>query len=211
MAVLRGGADNLIEDIGRPAAREMPLSHRRLTRWLTQPLIAGRWALACGIGAVAIPTLVRFSVNGVVSGCEYTPYLPFVLLAAILLRWWQAAVVTVACAAIFSGVILGSPTNFLEDACTRSSVAMFLAGSAMIISIVVATRRLAARMFSHSDEASGGVIFSMEDGHVWASWYGQGPPVCLGSQQRVGEMMEDFLAQEELAKRFAGRTSEAGG
>jgi hypothetical protein len=62
-------------------------------------------------------------------------------------------------------------------------------------------------MFSHADEAKGGVIFSMEDGHVWASWYGQGPPVCLGSQQKVGRMMEDFLAQEELAKRFARQAS----
>jgi hypothetical protein len=108
-------------------------------------------------------------------------------------------------------VFLDSPAEFLRDACVISSVAMFFAASAMIISIVVAIRRLTARMFSHADEASGGVIFSMEDGHVWASWYGQGPPVCLGSQQRVGEMMEDFLAQEELAKRFANKATEPGG
>ena len=172
-----------------------------------QPFVTGQWALACGIGAVVIPTIVRFSVNGVVSGCEYTPYLPFVLLSAVLLRWWQAGAVTLASAAVFSGVFLGSPTEFLHDACTLSSVGMFFAASTMIISIVVAIRRLTARMFSHADEAKGGVIFSMEDGHVWASWYGQGPPVCLGSQQRVGRMMEDFLAQEELAKRFADQAS----
>jgi hypothetical protein len=46
------------------------------------------------------------------------------------------------------------------------------------------------------------VIFSLDRGQVWASWYGQGPPVLLGSQRRVGEMMKDFLAHEELAKRL---------
>lgn len=172
-----------------------------------QPFLTGQWALVCGIGAVSIPTLIRFAVNGVVSGCEYTPYLPFVLLSAILLRWWQAALVTLASAAVYSGVFLGSPMELLQDACTTYSVGMFFAASTMIISIVVAIRRLTARMFSHADEAKGGVIFSMEDGHVWASWYGQGPPVCLGSQQKVGRMMEDFLAQEELAKRFARQAS----
>jgi hypothetical protein len=186
------------------------MSRTRLTRWLKQPFVTGQWALACGIAAVALPTLIRFSVNGVVSGCEYTPYLPFVLLSAILLRWWQAGLVTLACAAVYSGVFLSSPMLLLQDECAIYSVGMFFAASTIIISIVVAIRQLTARMFSHADEASGGVIFSMEDGHVWASWYGQGPPVCLGSQQRVGRMMEDFLAQEELAKRFAGRTGDPG-
>jgi hypothetical protein len=186
------------------------VSRTRLSRWLKQPFVTGQWALACGIGAVAIPTAIRFAINGVISGCEYTPYLPFVLIAAILLRWWQAGLVTLACAAVFSGVFLGSPLDLLRSSCTGYSVGMFFAASAMIISIVETTKRLTVRMLSHADEASGGVIFSMEDGHVWASWYGQGPPICLGSQQRVGEMMEDFLAQEELAKRFAGRTDEPG-
>jgi hypothetical protein len=183
------------------------MSYTRLTRWLKQPLVTGRWAVACGIGAVALPTLIRFSVNGVVSGCEYTPYLPFVLLSAILLRWWQACLVTMACAAAYSGVFLSSPVVILQDACAIYSVGMFFAASTMIISIVAAIRQLTARMFSHADDASGGVVFSMEDGHVWASWYGQGPPVCLGSQQRVDRMMEDFLAQEELARRLSDQST----
>jgi hypothetical protein len=183
------------------------MSHTRLTRWLRQPFVTGQLALACGIGAVVIPTILRFSVNGVVTGCELTPYLPFVLLSAVVLRWWQAGAVALASATLFSGLFVGSLTKILNSTCTITSVGMFLAASAMIILIVVAVRQLAARMFSHADEAPGGVVFSMEDGHVWASWYGQGPPVCLGSQQKVGKMMEDFLAQEELAKRFAGQAS----
>ena len=166
-------------------------------------MLTGRWALVCGIAAVAIPTLIRFAANGVVSGCEYTPYLPFVLLSAIILRWWQAATVALAQAAVFSGVILSSPRLFLDDACAQSSVGMFLAASATMIVIVIAIKHVIAGNLSHSDESAGGVVFSMEEGQVWASWYGQGPPVCLGSQEKVGEMMGDFLAQEELAKRLA--------
>jgi len=174
----------------------------RLTHWLQAPFVTGRLALLCGIGAVAIPTLIRFSANGVVTGCEFTPYLPFVLLSAILLRWWQAGGVALASAAVFSGLFVGPPKELLDQACVLSSVGIFLAASAMIIGIVVVLKRTIAGTFSHPDEASGGVVFSLEEGQVWASWYGKGPPVCLGSQSKVGEMMQDFLAQEELAKRL---------
>ena len=53
-----------------------------------------------------------------------------------------------------------------------------------------------------ADESPGGIVFSLDDGKVWASWYGQGPPVLLGSQKKVSGMMEDFLAQEEVGKRL---------
>ena len=177
----------------------------RLTRWLQAPFVAGWLALLCGIVAVALPTLVRLSVNGTVSGCEYTPYLPFVLLSAILLRWWQAGLVALTSAAVFSGLFVGPPNEFLQQSCAISAVGMFLAASAMIIGIVIVIRRVIAGILSHPDAASGGVIFSLEEGKVWASWYGQGPPICLGSRQRVGKMMEDFLAQEELAKRLSSQ------
>ena len=164
-------------------------------------------ALLCGIGAVALPTIIRVAVNGAVTGCEFTPYLPFVLLSAILLGWWQAGAVALASAAVFSGLFIVPPSHFLEQSCAISAVGIFLAASAMFIGIVIVVRRAIAVILSHPDEASGGVIFSLEEGQVWASWYGQGPPVCLGSQKRVGKMMEDFLAQEELAKRLAGQLS----
>ena len=46
------------------------------------------------------------------------------------------------------------------------------------------------------------VSLSLEQGEVWASWYGQAAPVNLGSQRKVSEMMEDFLAQVELGERL---------
>ena len=50
--------------------------------------------------------------------------------------------------------------------------------------------------------SAGGIVFSLEKGEVWASWYGHGAPVHLGSQRKVSEMMEDFLAQVEVGKRL---------
>jgi hypothetical protein len=174
----------------------------RLTRWLKAPFVTGRLAFLCGVVAVAVPTLIRVAINGAVTGCEYTPYLPFVLLSAILLGWWQAGLVALASAAVYSGIFAIPPRDFFEDSCVMYSAGTFFAASAMIIGTVILVRRGIAVILSHPDEGSGGVIFSMEDGQVWASWYGQGPPVCLGSQKRVGRMMEDFLAQEELVSRL---------
>jgi hypothetical protein len=56
-----------------------------------------------------------------------------------------------------------------------------------------------------ADETLGGIVFSLEKGQVWASWYGRGAPVLLGSQRKVSEMMQDFLAQEELARRLSAK------
>ena len=78
------------------------------TRWLIMPLLTGRFALLCAMVAVALPTLVRAAVDGVVTGCEFTPYLPFVLVCAILLRWWQAGAVALVSVGIIGGLFGGS-------------------------------------------------------------------------------------------------------
>ena len=48
------------------------------------------------------------------------------------------------------------------------------------------------------------VVFSLEGGQAWASWYGSHSWVRLGPENEVAEMMRDFLAQRELAKRLEG-------
>lgn len=179
------------------------MSRMRVTRWLQSPLVTGPPAVLCMVGAVLVPTLIRYSLNGVITGCEFTPYVPFVLLSAIFLRWWQAALVAFASAALFSGVMLGSGHQF-ADPCTRSAIGLFLASSALMIGTVMLLRHAVAGLLSSPDESSNTVIFSMEKGQVWATLPGKGPPVCLGSQNNVHEMMEDFLAQNELAKRLRG-------
>jgi hypothetical protein len=171
------------------------------TRWLRATPLTGRLALLCAVVAVAVPTLIRVGVSGSVSGCEFTPYLPFVLISAILLRWWQAAAVALACVVVLGGFLDRSMVHEMD--CFLPAASMFLGSSAVMIGIAVGVKRWIAAVHNRgADESAGGIVFSLEKGKVWASWYGQGAPVCLGSQGKVSEMMEDFLAQVEVGRRL---------
>jgi hypothetical protein len=168
----------------------------------------GRLALLCGIFAVALPTAIRAAIDGVVTGCEFTPYLPFILFSAILLRWWKAVAVALASVAIHGVMFVGPPSEFLVSQCFLSSAGIFLISSALMIGAVMVIRRVAAAMLRRDfDESAGGIVFSLQNDEVWASWYGAGPPIRLGSQNRVEIMMEDFLAQGELGKRLTQRSN----
>jgi hypothetical protein len=174
-----------------------------LARWVRTPLLTGRLALLGTFAAVALPTLVRAVVNGTVTGCEFTPYLPFVLLTAILIGWLPASLVVLASVATLGGLFISSHGS---SACFISGAAVFLGSSALIIGTVVLIRRAMVTMQKRGpDESAGGIVFSLEQEQVYASWYGQGTPLLLGSRHRVKSMMQDFLAQEELAKRLNGR------
>lgn len=178
-----------------------------LTQWLQAAPVTGRLALLSGIVALSLATVIRAAVDGIVTGCEFTPYLPFVLLSAILLRWWQASLVALASVAILGGLFVGPPRELLQSQCFLSSAGIFLAASAMMIGTVMLVRRIAAAIQNREfDESAGGIVFSLEKDQVWASWYGAGPPVRLGSQNMVEPMMEDFLAQVEIGKRLTRKS-----
>lgn len=185
--------------------RKASMIRKRLAQWLRAPVLEGRLALVCAVVAVAIPTAVRAAVEGTVTGCEFTPYLPFVLLAAIMLRWWQTGLVALASAAVMGGLFVGSLGEFLVQPCFLSSAGMFLGASAIMVGVAAVVRRVIAD-FQRRGEAAGGVVFSLEKGQVWASWYGSGPPMRLGPEKQVGAMMEDFLAQVELGKVLTGKS-----
>jgi hypothetical protein len=175
-------------------------------RWLRGLPLTGWPALFVGVLAVVVPTMVRAAVNGLVMGCEYTPYLPFVLLSAILLKPWQATGVVLASVAIMGGRLMGSTSDHLTSACFTSATGVFLAASAVTIGAVILTRRaIAPARTRNGDEATGGIVFSLEDNEVWASWYGSDQPVRLGTQDKVEYMMADFLAQGELGRRLAAK------
>ena len=174
----------------------------KFNRWVRAPLLTGPVAVLCAGLALALPTGVRAALNGVVTGCEFTPYLPFVFLCAVTLRWWQAGAVALASVAIMGGV-LDPPRHMLGTPCFLPSVGMFLVSAAAMIAMAALVRRIIATLLK-PDESSGGIVFSLEKGEVWASWYGQGQPVRLGSRNTVARMMEDFLQQEQLAKRLLG-------
>lgn len=153
------------------------------------------------VGAVALPTAIRAAVSGTVTGCEFTPYLPFVFLCAVLIRWWQAGIVALACIAVLGGLLGGSPAARLP--CFIPAAGIFIASSAVMIGIANLIRRTIEFVRCDPvDDSAGGIVFSLEKGEVWASWYGHGLPVRLGTQRKVSEMMEDFLAQAKVAKRL---------
>src|SRR6478752_4100573 len=124
-------------------------------RWLRAPLLTGQRAIVCATLALALPTLVRAAVNGVVTGCEFTPYLPFVFLCAVMLRWWQAGAVALASVAIFGGVLEGPPRHMLALPCFLPSAGIFLVASAGMIGIAVLVRRVVATL-QKPDDSSGG-------------------------------------------------------
>ena len=66
---------------------------QRATQWFLAPPLSGASAIGLSLLAVAVPTLVRASVQSDVTGVAFTPYTPFVLLAALFLTWQHAAMV----------------------------------------------------------------------------------------------------------------------
>ena len=175
-------------------------------KWVHGPLCTGRRALLSAIVVLTAATSLRAAVDPIVTGCEFTPFLPFILLSAILLRWWQAALVAMLSAGLMGVLFVGLANGGLVSPCFLSSSAIFLGTSAVMIGGVFLVRQLFRALYrAGDDEAAGGVVFSLEDGEVWASWYGQGTPVLMGSEKKVSAMMKDFLAQVELGKRLNGK------
>ena len=179
--------------------------HESVSRWLHAPPLTGKFALACVLIAVAVPTGLRWLVDHAVAGCEFTPYVPFVLLSAVLMGWSRAAAVALGSTAVLGGLFAGRPMETFTSPCFVSSAFIFLASSAAVIGAVLVIRMVVRSMQSRgADERDGGIVFSLERGKVWASWYGQGPPLLLGSKKKVSTMMEDFLKQVETGERLEG-------
>ena len=167
------------------------------------PPLRGWMALVGAVIAVGIPTSLRAAVEGVVTGCEFTPYLPFVLASAIILGWRLSVLVAMASVAVMGGLFVTPANEHVSQSCFISGAGIFLGSSALIIGAIVAIRQVAIDLKKHlPDETADGIIFSLEKGEVWASWHGNGPPLRLGSKNRVGAMMEDFLAQVKLGERL---------
>jgi hypothetical protein len=171
------------------------MNRAALTRWLRAPQVTGASAILCAAFAVACPTAVRAAVNGTVTGCEFTPYLPFVLVSAILMRWGYAALVAIASIAILGGLFEGSGASLLP--CFISASGMFVGASAVIITLAVLMRWALSAEQAGAGRASGNVIFSIDRGEVWATWRGQRSPLSLGPRREVTRTMESFLDHAE--------------
>lgn len=172
-------------------------------QWFLAPPASGYKAVVYTLAAVVLPTLLRASVQGPVSGLTFETYFPFILLAAIALDWRNATVVAFLSAIVGSLFFIEPRFIFLAGPTDFFGIAVFLFGCAMIIGFAHALKGIIVDApGSPSARHRQGVIFSAEDGAAWASWQGQSCSVRLGPQDEVAEMMQDFLAQRELGKRL---------
>ena len=175
-----------------------------LRKWLVATPIAGKPAFALAVAAVALPTLYRMSLTGLVMGIGYCPYLPFVLLSALLLGWRHATAVALVSVVVVDALFVGPRFQLFEGPTDMLGDLGFLFVSALIIALVQAIRTAFEDLIAPT--AADGVFFSLEDGQAWASWPTAGFHLRLGPQDDVVEMMKDFVAQVELGKRLNGET-----
>ena len=171
-----------------------------LRKWLVATPLTGKSALVCAGAAVVLPTLYRVSLDGMVMGIGYCPYLPFILLSALLLGWRQSVVIALVSVTVVDALFAGTRFEVVESPTDMLGDVGFLVISAMIIGLAQAIRTAFDDLVGPT--RGGGVIFSLEDGQAWASWPTAGFHLRLGPQDGVAEMMTDFLAQVELAKRL---------
>ena len=176
----------------------------KLSMLLLAPPKTGVRAFPYIIACIALPTLIRWSVDPFVRETGFVPYFPFVLLAAMFLETRLAVAVAVASAIIGDILFVGIPFEFMEGATDIFGMIVFLASSVLIIALVEAVRTIVENSLrpARPEGLPAPVVFSLEGGQAWVSWYGSHSWVRLGPEVEVAEMMKDFLAQRELAVRL---------
>jgi hypothetical protein len=115
-----------------------------------------------------------------------------------------ASVVGIGSAGLADALFMGPRYHLFESPMDRFGDVASLISFALIIGCVVLYRKLIAQP-AVAPEAASGIIFSLENGVALASWPGAGAPIRMGPEGEVAEMMQDFLAQREIAKRLAQR------
>ena len=136
---------------------------RFLRRLLLAPPLSGALAIACTIALIGLPTLIRYSVKGMVMGVECLTYCPFVLLSAILMGWRYTAVVAVGSALICDYLFIGAPHQLFESDADFFGIGVFLSYCLLIIGAVQGVRMLVPQFPRRADpnEVLSGIIFSL--------------------------------------------------
>ena len=174
---------------------------------LEKPPVTGVQGAACWmIAAVVLPTIMRCVVDDHVTGVAFSPYIPFVLITAVLLGWKHAMFVAVISAAVADLLFIDPRFEPMAGPTDAFGVAIFLLSATLIIILVQAARLAAeARPAPACGDGQTGIIFSLERGQAWATWSGSGRPLRLGPQGEVAAMMQDFLAQLEFGRQLNDR------
>lgn len=178
----------------------------KLSKLLLAPPAKGTRALLYGLALIAIPTAIRLLLGLVIDQLPFFPYIPFVIIAAIVLDWRYASAVALG-SWIVADLLFIEPRYQLNfGAYEVVGFTIFFASAALLIALAEAVRRIVENSLrpARPEGIAAPVVFSLEGGQAWASWYGSHSWVRLGPEEDVAEMMQDFLAQRELGKRFDG-------
>lgn len=175
------------------------------SRFLLAPPARGRKALLYAILLVAIPTGIRLLLDPIVGGrLPFFTYMPFIILAGALLTWRNAGLVALV-SWVTADLLFMTPRYDLTITTVEVvGFLIFLVSAFLIIALVEAVRTIVENSLrpARPEGFSAPVVFSLEGGQAWASWYGSHSWVRLGPEDDVAEMMHDFLAQRELGKRL---------
>lgn len=177
----------------------------RLSKMLLAPPATGKRALFYGVVLIAVPTLVRLFLGLFIDRLPFFPYIPFVIIAAALLDWRSASAVALGSWVIADLLFLEPQYQLTFGTYELIGFVIFAASTVLIIILVEAVRLIVENSLrpARPDAFSTPVVFSLEGGQAWASWYGSHSWVRLGPEEEVAEMMEDFLAQRKLGLRLA--------
>ena len=177
----------------------------RLSRRLLAPPATGRKALFVAILLVATPTLIRWLLDDIVGErFPFFTYTPFIVLAGALLSWRNAALVSVTAWATADLLFMPPKFHLAFDTVDLIGLFIFVTSAFLIIALVEAVRSIVENSLrpAKPEGFAAPVVFSLEGGQAWASWYGSHSWVRLGPDEEVAEMMRDFLAQRELAEQL---------
>jgi hypothetical protein len=166
--------------------------------------VAGPFAPIMSVAALAVPTAILSLDHSLPAGACCTTYFPSVLLTAILAGPIYASIVGLGSAGLADALFMGPRYQLFESPMDTFGDISSLVSFALIIGCVWLFREAIAQHTRRKTkaESESGIIFSLENGVALASWPGARAPVRMGPEDEVAEMMQDFLAQRELAKRL---------
>ena len=182
----------------------------RLSRLLLAPPATGSLALGYGIALTAIPTAIRLVIGLYIDRLPFLPYLPFVIVAAIVLEWRWALATALASWIVADLLFIGPRYHLGFGPYELIGFTIFLVSTMLLIALAKAVRVIVENSLrpARPDGIAAPVVFSLEGGQAWASWYGSHSWVRLGPENEVAEMMRDFLARRELAERLDRKFTE---
>jgi hypothetical protein len=176
----------------------------KLSKLLLAPPATGLRALFYAVALIAIPTVIRLLLGLIIDRLPFFTYIPFVIVAAMVLDWKYAAAEALGSWIVADLMFIGPSYQLGFGSYEVIGFIVFLASAALLIALAEAVRVIVDQSLrpARPDGFSTPVVFSSEGGQAWASWYGSHSWVRLGPEDDVAEMMSDFLAQRALAKRL---------